>query len=525
MAKMRMPTQQELMQMYSRVTILQKIVTLQHIHSLYIAAQQAKPPRKTVSFNILQLQKMINNNPLINSSFDFLNIRDSLSRIRQRNPHTRQPKCALSAIQIVQVIAETLAVMDANGKNEQIISQVPKTTVFTLSSKITVGFVKERLMKILNSYKNSTLKDITALEMNYKKKQKEITLIEKGDIPDKVLCQEFIRNMHHFLEQQKQKHDEERKLELLRKSATTSDMEQVSRKKIQTQENRASSVPATSKREIGEVSSNKEKAKEKPDEPIGSIASRIRGAKSTTSEELKPKAKEALPAKSAKPVKPVKSVKPAKSSAKANIEATKKLPKLDTSKHLVIKRKPVRKLEAVKQSELVSKPAVLSGSSSGSSSSSEEMVDASMEIKKEDTIPSSPTHKRSRSEADEEDLATQRRNKRFQMLSVQLISQVSSNRFASMFLQPVNSQEEPQYYSLVKKPVDLKTLVKEVRAGTLTSFEELEFKLQLMFSNAIMYNDVNEQETYRGIVGMMEESQNLLNMFKETIKESKHEDD
>lgn len=86
-----------------------------------------------------------------------------------------------------------------------------------------------------------------------------------------------------------------------------------------------------------------------------------------------------------------------------------------------------------------------------------------------------------------------------------------------MFLHPVNAQEEPNYYELIKKPVDLRTLTKDIRTGAVTSFEDLEFLLQLMFSNAVMYNDIKQEEVYNGIISMMEESDRLLTMFKETI--------
>ncbi|GMF99127.1 unnamed protein product [[Candida] boidinii] len=189
----RMPTQQELMQMYSQVSIIQKIVTLQHIHSLYLAAQQANPPRKEISFNILQLQNMINNNPLINPDFDLLDINSSLTSIKAKKLKGEKiiAKNALTPIQIVQVIAETLSI----DTNEQIISQVPKTTIFKISNKVTHNLVKERLIRILNNYKNTTLQEISALEGRYKQKKREIEMIENGKVDDKILYQEFVRTL------------------------------------------------------------------------------------------------------------------------------------------------------------------------------------------------------------------------------------------------------------------------------------------------------------------------------------------
>ncbi|GME81169.1 unnamed protein product [Ambrosiozyma monospora] len=191
-----MPTQEELMQMYSQVTILQKIVTLQHIHSLYLAAQQSQPPHRDISFNILQLQKMINNNPLINPDFDLLDINGSLNALNLKRQNGGAIKNILNAIQIVQVITETLSIEGPNGVHETPIQQVPKTTVFKLSNLINANLVKDRLIKILNKYKNTTLEEITALETNYKAKKNEIELVENGKVEDKVLYQEFVDKLN-----------------------------------------------------------------------------------------------------------------------------------------------------------------------------------------------------------------------------------------------------------------------------------------------------------------------------------------
>ncbi|GMF58367.1 unnamed protein product [[Candida] boidinii] len=108
------------------------------------------------------------------------------------------------------------------------------------------------------------------------------------------------------------------------------------------------------------------------------------------------------------------------------------------------------------------------------------------------------------------------KNKRFQILATQLITQISSNRFASMFLQPVNKSDEPLYYKIINSPQDLKTIQREVKQGKITTFGELEFRLQLMFSNAVMYNDI-KADTYKLTIEMMEEAKNIIELFRDSI--------
>ncbi|GME98340.1 unnamed protein product [Ambrosiozyma monospora] len=112
------------------------------------------------------------------------------------------------------------------------------------------------------------------------------------------------------------------------------------------------------------------------------------------------------------------------------------------------------------------------------------------------------------------------KNKRFQMISTQLLAEIAQNKFSSMFLHPVSKVDEPGYYNVIKRPVDLKTLTRDIKSGKIETFEELEFELQLMFSNAVMYNDIYQAETYKWTIEMMEEAKNLIEMFRKTVNES-----
>lgn len=709
-----MPTQKQLVQMYSKVTILQKIVTLQHIYSLYLAAQQSKPPRKSVSFNIMQLQKMINNSPLINPNFDFLNMKESLNSMRQKKQKGKATDSVLSAIQIVQVIAETLAIQSKDGKNVPIISQVPKTTVFMLSPKITIGFVRNRLIKILNNYKSSTLKDITALEMNYKRKKKEISLMEKGEVSDKDLREEFMRNLRHSKEieeqqnaakytnkdipkpkqstgimviekkntlpivESKKANDEKKKTEndMSRLEGNSDNNTNTSEMKVSFNEplssakhdqinsetnnsinDKASGTPSTAdsdstilkdsallndtgnlkkitdsatvttsvdkqvsceneeevsdakhddadvtlsanksiskknflssvKSENKDVSSNTISSFEKKDQKADSdlravVQEEEHKLKKNLEERINKKEpiKKVVIAEDESPKKEIESSKddvdvkntPLSSDDEDMVDAS--LPPTDltlqkqgnvselhVAENLVLNKigndKPDEEIEQNKTNpaantesrtdiveegsestpgeknitqedvprattKSVKPEQKLEGPEKSDVSEKSETVDNDSspgEIKKEikeENEPKIHTKKRSRSAS--RDAAMQRERKKFQALSVQFLSQISSNRFASMFLHPVNAQEEPNYYELIKKPVDLRTLTKDIRTGAVTSFEDLEFLLQLMFSNAVMYNDIKQEEVYNGIISMMEESDRLLTMFKETI--------
>ncbi|KAG0683739.1 hypothetical protein C6P40_004890, partial [Pichia californica] len=197
----KMPTPQEMQELYDKITPLQKIVTLQHIYSLYMAAAQ-QSEKKEVSFNIIQLQRMINSNPLVNPEFDFLDISGFLNNSKEKmgkgsnnGNGSGLNKGPVSPVQLIQILTESLTLRDERGRNEQVIQQVPNTMLFRLSKFIDLNFVKDRLIKLLNAYKNTTLKEIEELENKWKTKKSEIQKIEEGKMDDGILYEEFLKDL------------------------------------------------------------------------------------------------------------------------------------------------------------------------------------------------------------------------------------------------------------------------------------------------------------------------------------------
>ncbi|ODV82566.1 hypothetical protein CANARDRAFT_30724 [[Candida] arabinofermentans NRRL YB-2248] len=727
-----MPTQEELVNMYSQVTMLQKIVTLQHIHSLYLAAQQSQPPRRDISFNILQLQAMINNNPLINPAFDLLDVNQSLNLIKIRKQKGIAVQNILTPIQIVQVIAETLALDSTDGKNEHVISQIPKSTVFKLSNKIDIALVKDRLIKILNSYKNTTLREITALEAKYKTKKNEIVMIENGNVEDNILYNEFIDSSAFqgevasgdAIEMNNQGSDQEHPSQDIvlsdlqdqtnqRKGDGTSISEQTLPEDGEKLKFSVAAVDNKNEADNEHSGGNMDEHQKEAPSTLITSESELENKLSSAQEEghdaktvvnetptLYPSDDTPIPASVANSVTQIPSAqdfqmaaKSVESRASARVTfdtaesgnenlatdsltegsqaldtvsngtlidlSTEKLPEI-TQEESNIANRAIAEESSDDDQEMVDAPLPPSddkdmedGSETGNTgdlismktvennteidneipkahpvnknkddtaverdvevieknrntdsdnkavTSSEEMLDSLVSEKavsndyelsaptpepatppnepeskvddressngrKSITEPASEvselkelqvisnatetdTSKSPQSPKDQgqdnikktvgedshielTELATKKHqrsessvgyghaNKRFQSLSVQLLNQISSNRFASMFLKPVNQSEEPQYYKLIKYPTDIRTLTKEIKAGSISSFDELEFKLQIMFSNAIMYNDAIQTETYGWIIEMMEDAKKLITMFKETLE-------
>jgi len=64
----------------------------------------------------------------------------------------------------------------------------------------------------------------------------------------------------------------------------------------------------------------------------------------------------------------------------------------------------------------------------------------------------------------------------------------SAHKFASVFSHPVTDDIAPGYHSVIKRPMDLGTIKKNIETGILRSTPEFQRDMMLMFTNAIMYN-------------------------------------
>ncbi|KAK6475838.1 bromodomain-containing protein 8-like [Huso huso] len=78
---------------------------------------------------------------------------------------------------------------------------------------------------------------------------------------------------------------------------------------------------------------------------------------------------------------------------------------------------------------------------------------------------------------------------------------IASHKYAYMFLKPVNEKFAPEYYRVVKRPMDLLTLKRRVAKGLVDTLEGFQGEVMLMFQNAMMYNDP-DSEVYRRAVSM-----------------------
>ncbi|XP_036916721.1 bromodomain-containing protein 8-like [Sturnira hondurensis] len=81
---------------------------------------------------------------------------------------------------------------------------------------------------------------------------------------------------------------------------------------------------------------------------------------------------------------------------------------------------------------------------------------------------------------------------------------IASHRFSSPFLKPVSERQAPGYKDVVKRPMDLTTLKRNLSKGRIGTMAQFQRDLMLMFQNAVMYND-SDHHVYHMAVEMQRE--------------------
>ncbi|KAB5595422.1 Histone acetyltransferase [Ceratobasidium theobromae] len=79
-------------------------------------------------------------------------------------------------------------------------------------------------------------------------------------------------------------------------------------------------------------------------------------------------------------------------------------------------------------------------------------------------------------------------NKRFQNVITLVHQQIYQHRGGNIFHNPIKKSEAPDYYEIVRRPMDLKTVKARIKDGVISSADHFKRDVFLMFANAIMFN-------------------------------------
>ncbi|XP_049884112.1 bromodomain-containing protein 8-like isoform X2 [Pectinophora gossypiella] len=97
--------------------------------------------------------------------------------------------------------------------------------------------------------------------------------------------------------------------------------------------------------------------------------------------------------------------------------------------------------------------------------------------------------------------------------SVMLVySRLCAHKYASIFLRPITDEEAPGYSMVVKRPMDLTTIRRNIDSGAIRTTAEFQRDVLLMLNNALMYNS-SSHSVYQMARDMFEEAACQLGML------------
>lgn len=128
-----------------------------------------------------------------------------------------------------------------------------------------------------------------------------------------------------------------------------------------------------------------------------------------------------------------------------------------------------------------------------------------------DNEDSRPSNKR-RKINDSHDSQVQKKAQKFLL---HLLSEITAHKAGTLFSQPIKENEAPGYHDIIYHPIDLATIKKKIRDGTIPSTDQFSRDILRMFANCIMYNPPSS-DIYGMAQEMMVATENLITSFKQT---------
>ncbi|XP_054997967.1 bromodomain-containing protein 8-like [Sorex araneus] len=95
---------------------------------------------------------------------------------------------------------------------------------------------------------------------------------------------------------------------------------------------------------------------------------------------------------------------------------------------------------------------------------------------------------------------------------------IASHRFSSPFLKPVSERQAPGYKDVVKRPMDLTSLKRNLSKGRIRTMAQFQRDLMLMFQNAVMYNDSDHHVYHMALEMQQEVLEQIQVLFVERFK-------
>ncbi|KAK6644634.1 hypothetical protein RUM43_000902 [Polyplax serrata] len=98
-------------------------------------------------------------------------------------------------------------------------------------------------------------------------------------------------------------------------------------------------------------------------------------------------------------------------------------------------------------------------------------------------------------------------------------TRIAGHKYASLFLKPISDDQAPEYSSIVRRPMDLSTIKRNIEMGNIRTTAEFQRDVMLMFMNALMYNE-RDHHVYRMAKEMQADSLEHFQMLLRVADEN-----
>lgn len=124
------------------------------------------------------------------------------------------------------------------------------------------------------------------------------------------------------------------------------------------------------------------------------------------------------------------------------------------------------------------------------------------------------------SDVEREKAAQVMEKRRMEKVLMMLLNEVSNHTHGNLFHAPIKESDAPDYYTLIRHPLDLKTIKARIKEGRITSATQLRRSLMQMFANSLIYNRPGS-EIHRMALEMRDAAEDMLDRFEQTQMSAK----
>ncbi|PWN88238.1 hypothetical protein FA10DRAFT_280816, partial [Acaromyces ingoldii] len=96
-----------------------------------------------------------------------------------------------------------------------------------------------------------------------------------------------------------------------------------------------------------------------------------------------------------------------------------------------------------------------------------------------------------------------------------LLNEVSNHTHGNLFHTAIKEQDAPDYYTLIRHPIDLKTIKARIKEGQIKNSTQLRRALNRMFANSLIYNRPGT-EVHRMALEMRDAAEQMIDRFEQT---------